>query len=40
VRELLAHPGYDGGWRERDLRALLDPLVVDQPDHRRFVYLL
>jgi predicted glycoside hydrolase/deacetylase ChbG (UPF0249 family) len=33
--ELLAHPGYDGGWREQDLRALLDPRVrarLSQPD--------
>ena len=27
VSELLAHPGYGGGWREQDLRALLDPRV-------------
>jgi predicted glycoside hydrolase/deacetylase ChbG (UPF0249 family) len=27
VIELLAHPGYDGGWREEDLRALQDPRV-------------
>lgn len=26
--ELLAHPGYDGDWREGDLRALLDPRVA------------
>jgi predicted glycoside hydrolase/deacetylase ChbG (UPF0249 family) len=35
ISELLAHPGYDGGWREEDLRALLDPRVknrLDQPD--------
>jgi hypothetical protein len=25
--ELLTHPGYDGDWREQDLRALLDPRV-------------
>jgi predicted glycoside hydrolase/deacetylase ChbG (UPF0249 family) len=25
--ELLAHPGYDGDWREEDLRALLDPRI-------------
>ena len=33
--ELLAHPGYDGGWREQDLRALRDPRVQErlgQPD--------
>jgi hypothetical protein len=33
--ELLAHPGYDGGWREEDLRALHDPRVrerLTQPD--------
>jgi chitin disaccharide deacetylase len=23
--ELLAHPGYDGDWREQDLRTLFDP---------------
>lgn len=27
VSELMAHPGYDGGWREQDLRALIDPRV-------------
>ena len=27
ISELLAHPGYDGDWREEDLRALLDPRV-------------
>jgi chitin disaccharide deacetylase len=27
VSELLAHPGYDGDWREADLRALMDPRV-------------
>ena len=27
VSELLAHPGYDGDWREGDLRALLNPRV-------------
>lgn len=35
ISELLAHPGYDGGWREEDLRALLDPRVKErlgQPD--------
>ncbi|MCL7452264.1 MAG: ChbG/HpnK family deacetylase [Anaerolineae bacterium] len=33
--ELLAHPGYDGDWREGDLRALLDPRIrqrLGQPD--------
>jgi chitin disaccharide deacetylase len=33
--ELLAHPGYDGDWREEDLRALQDPRVgerLGQPD--------
>ncbi len=30
VSELLAHPGYDGGWREEDLRALLDPRVRER----------
>jgi predicted glycoside hydrolase/deacetylase ChbG (UPF0249 family) len=35
VSELLAHPGYDGDWREEDLRALQDPRVRErlaQPD--------
>lgn len=35
VSELLVHPGYDGGWREQDLRALFDLRVRDrlrQPD--------
>lgn len=27
ISELLAHPGYGSGWREQDLRALLDPRV-------------
>jgi len=27
VSELLAHPGYDGDWREEELRALMDPRV-------------
>lgn len=27
VSELLTHPGYDGDWREEDLRALQDPRV-------------
>ncbi|MGC9333751.1 MAG: carbohydrate deacetylase [Anaerolineae bacterium] len=35
ISELLVHPGYDGDWREEDLRALLDLRVKDrlsQPD--------
>ena len=35
ISELLAHPGYDGDWREEDLNALLDPRVQErlaQPD--------
>jgi predicted glycoside hydrolase/deacetylase ChbG (UPF0249 family) len=28
--ELLAHPGYDGDWREEDLRALLDPRIAER----------
>lgn len=28
--EVLAHPGYDGGWREEDLRALLDPRIGER----------
>jgi predicted glycoside hydrolase/deacetylase ChbG (UPF0249 family) len=35
VSELLAHPGYDGDWREQDLRALQDPRVrarLERPD--------
>jgi predicted glycoside hydrolase/deacetylase ChbG (UPF0249 family) len=35
LNELLAHPGYGEEWRERDLRALLDPRVrerLSQPD--------
>jgi predicted glycoside hydrolase/deacetylase ChbG (UPF0249 family) len=35
ISELLAHPGYDGDWREEDLRALLDPRIqerLSQPD--------
>ncbi len=35
ISELLVHPGYDGDWREQDLRALFDPRVqvrLDQPD--------
>lgn len=27
LSELLVHPGYDGDWREGDLRSLLDPRV-------------
>ena len=30
VSELLVHPGYDGDWREGDLRALLDPRVRER----------
>jgi predicted glycoside hydrolase/deacetylase ChbG (UPF0249 family) len=33
--ELLVHPGYDGGWKEEDLRALRDPRVrmrLEEPD--------
>ena len=33
--ELLAHPGYDGDWREGDLRSLFDPRVrseLQRPD--------
>jgi predicted glycoside hydrolase/deacetylase ChbG (UPF0249 family) len=35
VSELLVHPGYDGGWREGDMRTLLDPRVrqrLAEPD--------
>jgi predicted glycoside hydrolase/deacetylase ChbG (UPF0249 family) len=35
ISELLVHPGYDGDWREQDLRALMDPRVrarLEQPD--------
>lgn len=35
LSELLVHPGYDADWREKDLRALLDPRVrerLEQPD--------
>lgn len=35
VSELLVHPGYDGGWREQDLQALLDERVqrrLAEPD--------
>jgi predicted glycoside hydrolase/deacetylase ChbG (UPF0249 family) len=35
ISELLTHPGYDGGWREEELLALLDPRVrarLDEPD--------
>jgi len=33
--ELMAHPGYDGDWREQDLQALLDPRIkagLSRPD--------
>ena len=30
ISELLVHPGYDGGWREEDLKALLDPRVGER----------
>ncbi len=29
ISELLTHPGYDGDWREAEVRALLDPRVRD-----------
>lgn len=29
ISELLTHPGYDGDWRESEIRALLDPIVQD-----------
>lgn len=35
ISELLAHPGYDSGWREEDLRALRDPRIrqrLAEPD--------
>lgn len=35
ISELLIHPGYDGDWREEDLRALRDPRVrqrLAEPD--------
>jgi predicted glycoside hydrolase/deacetylase ChbG (UPF0249 family) len=35
ISELLTHPGYDGAWREEELRVLLDPKVGErlaQPD--------
>jgi predicted glycoside hydrolase/deacetylase ChbG (UPF0249 family) len=35
ISELLVHPGYDGNWREEELRALQDPSVqerLDRPD--------
>lgn len=35
ISELLVHPGYDGDWREQDLRALLDPRIrqrLAEPD--------
>jgi predicted glycoside hydrolase/deacetylase ChbG (UPF0249 family) len=30
ISELLAHPGYDGDWREEDLSALLEPRVRER----------
>lgn len=33
--ELMIHPGYDGDWREQDLRAFLDPRIkarLAEPD--------
>ena len=30
ISELLAHPGYDGDWREEDLHALLDPRIGER----------
>jgi predicted glycoside hydrolase/deacetylase ChbG (UPF0249 family) len=30
ISELLTHPGYDGGWREPETRALLDPRVRER----------
>ena len=30
VSELLTHPGYDGDWREKELRALLDPRIKNR----------
>jgi predicted glycoside hydrolase/deacetylase ChbG (UPF0249 family) len=35
ISELLVHPGYDGDWREGDLRVLFDPRIrslLDRPD--------
>ena len=35
ISELLVHPGYDGDWREEDLKALRDPRVrqrLAEPD--------
>jgi predicted glycoside hydrolase/deacetylase ChbG (UPF0249 family) len=35
VSELMTHPGYDGDWREQDLRVLLDPRIkarLAEPD--------
>ncbi|MGD9144620.1 MAG: ChbG/HpnK family deacetylase, partial [Anaerolineae bacterium] len=32
LSELLVHPGYDGDWREKDLRALLDRRTQDRLD--------
>jgi hypothetical protein len=29
ISELLTHPGYDGDWRESEIRALLDPQVKE-----------
>jgi hypothetical protein len=31
----MVHPGYDGDWREQDLRAFLDPRIkarLAEPD--------
>jgi hypothetical protein len=30
VSELLIHPGYDGDWREEELRVLQDPRVKER----------
>lgn len=35
ISELLVHPGYDGDWREEELRAFLDPRIrqrLAEPD--------
>lgn len=35
ISELLTHPGYDGDWREEELRAFLAPQIrerLDEPD--------
>jgi predicted glycoside hydrolase/deacetylase ChbG (UPF0249 family) len=35
ISELLAHPGYDGDWREEELRTFLAPEIrerLDEPD--------